>query len=70
MDFLASGRARDLLKLLSHRRDRMGCQRLRDGIPTDTAYLIGWLLEQGHAAVFTQRLHQPEPAIIVRRVDT
>lgn len=70
MDFLASGRARDLLKLLSDKRDRMGCQRVVSPLPLDTRYLIGWLLEKGRAAVFTHRLGLPEPAIVVRHTHT
>lgn len=69
MDFLASGRARDLLKLMSDQRDDRGCQRIRGKLPLDTTYLIGWLLEHGRVAVFTHRFHLPEPAIIVRRTD-
>jgi hypothetical protein len=69
MDFLASGRARDLLKLLSAERDSRGCQRLRRELPMDTSYLVGWLLEQGRVAVFTHHLDLPEPAIVVRHID-
>lgn len=70
MDFLASGRARDLLKLLSTERDSRGCQEIRGQLPLDTTYLIGWLLEQGHAEVFTHHLNLPEPFIIVRHINT
>ena len=70
MDFLASGRARDLLKLLSGKRDSMGCQRAVSPLPLDTRYLIGWLLEKGRAAVFTHRLGLPEPVIVVRHTHT
>ena len=70
MDFLASGRARDLLKRLSVGRDAMGCQRVRGQLPLDTTFLIGWLLEKGRAAVYTHRLTLPEPVVIVRHTDT
>lgn len=69
VDFLASGRARDLLKLLSTDRDSRGCKRLRGELAPDTSYLIGWLLEQGRVLVFTRNLNLPEPAIVVRHVD-
>jgi hypothetical protein len=37
-DYLASGRARDLLKLLSDQRDSRGCRRMRGELPLDTTY--------------------------------
>jgi hypothetical protein len=70
MDFLASGRARELLKLLVPGRDHLGCQRLRGKPTSEIAYLVGWLLEQGRAAVFTPRFSGPEPAVVVRHTDT
>lgn len=70
MEFLASGRARELLKLLVAGRDHLGCQRLRGKPSMETTFLVGWLLEQGHAAVFAPRFGGPEPAIVVRHTDT
>lgn len=70
MDFLASGRARALLKLLAPGRDRLGCQRLRGKPSMETSYLVRWLLEQVHATVFTPRFSGPEPAIVVRHTST
>lgn len=70
VELLASGRARELLKFLAPGRDRFGCQRLRGKPPMNTSFLVGWLLEQGRAVVFTPRFSGPEPAIIVRHTDT
>jgi hypothetical protein len=71
-EFLASGRARELLSLLGPGRDQFGCQRLQGKPSMETSYLVGWMLEQGHAAVVTRRLGkpEPEPAIIVQHTDT
>jgi len=69
-EFLASGRARELLSLLGAGRDQFGCQRLQGKPSMETSFLVGWMLEQGHAAVVTRRLGKPEPAIIVQHTDT
>ncbi|HEY0197893.1 MAG TPA: hypothetical protein VGC19_05025 [Rhodanobacter sp.] len=70
MEFLASGRARDFLKMLGRARDGYGCIAFTGKLPQDSTYLIGWMLEQGKAAVFTKRLRLPEPVIVVRHTDT
>ncbi|MGP1666530.1 MAG: hypothetical protein ACTS5I_11590 [Rhodanobacter sp.] len=70
MELLASGRARDLLKSLSSQRDSRGCQRVIGALPFDTNYLVGWLLEQGKAAVYMPQRNLPEPVIVVRRIDS
>lgn len=70
MEFLASGRARELLALLAPGRDRFGCQRLSGEPSLETQFLVGWMLEDGRAAVLKSGSRRPEPTILVRRTDT
>ncbi|UYB53856.1 hypothetical protein OCJ37_07920 [Xanthomonas sp. AM6] len=52
--WIAGGRAQALLAVASDERDRFGCTLLdREHVPADGLYLVGRLLEGGHAAVWT-----------------
>lgn len=68
--FIAGMRARALLGQLGPGRDVRGCQVVQGGVPLDAGFLVGQLLEQGHATVFTKRLNMPEPIIEIRHVNT
>ncbi len=61
--------ARALLKLVQPERDVRGCRRVQlDRAPSIVNGLIGGLLEEGHAAVYTHHLNLAEPALVVRHV--
>lgn len=68
--FITGDRARALLKQIGPARDAHGCQVVQGTVPLDPGFLVGKLLEQGHATVFTKRLNLPEPVVEVRHVDT
>jgi hypothetical protein len=70
LDLLAESRAREFLKTLGKDHDANGCVPVRGKVSMETGFLIGWLLEHGHALVITRRLRLPEPVIIVRHTDT
>jgi len=69
VDLLAESRAREFMKTLGTGHDRHGCVAVSEMVSLETSYLIGWLLEHGHALVITQGHGLPEPAITVRHVD-
>lgn len=69
-NFPRRGCARELLKFVSSQRDSRGCLNVSGELPRGVSYLIGWMSEHGHAAVFARRLNLPEPVIIVRHVET
>lgn len=67
---LAGVRAQAVLASTGKARDRFGCAVVQEGKESaDTHYLLGQLLERGHAAVWTQAPAGFAPAIEVRRVD-
>ncbi|WP_139350215.1 hypothetical protein [Rhodanobacter sp. C03] len=70
LDLLAESRAREFLKTLGKDHDDHGCVAVRGKVSMDTGFLIGWLLEHGHALVITKRMRLPEPVVIVRHTDT
>lgn len=68
--FIAGMRARALLGQLGSARDARGCVAVQGAVPFDARFLVGQLLEQGHATVFTRGLKLPEPVLRIRHVDT
>ena len=68
--FIAGSRARALLKQLGPARDVRGCQVVQGVVPLDARFLVGQLLEHGHATVFARRRDLPEPTIQIRHVNT
>lgn len=67
---IAGSRARLLLKQLGPAHDARGCQSVQGVVPFDARFLVGQLLEKGHATVFTRRSNLPEPTLQVRHVST
>jgi hypothetical protein len=66
--WIAGMRAKALLAHLGAR-DGRGCQVVQGSLPPDTRFVVGRLLEQGHATVFTRHLDLPEPVLQIRYVD-
>lgn len=69
IDLLAESRAREFMKTLGTGHDRYGCVAVSEKVSLETSYLIGWLLERGHALVITNGQRLPEPVVVVRHVD-
>ncbi len=67
---IAGSRARALLTQLGPRPDARGCLVVQGVVPLDTRFLVGQLLTEGHATVFTRRLNLPEPSLQIRHVST
>ena len=68
--FLGGIRARALLEQLGPARDAHACLVVQGVVPFDSRFLVGQLLEQGHATVFIRRLNLPEPMLQIRHVNT
>jgi len=62
--------ARELQKQLGLTRDMRDCDLVVGVVSLDARFMVGHMLEQGHAVVFARRLNLPEPVLKIRHVDT
>ncbi|WP_158884093.1 hypothetical protein [Rhodanobacter sp. L36] len=49
--------------------DARGCQVVQGTLPFDVRFVVGLLLEEGHATIFTRQLNLPEPVLEIRHVN-
>jgi|GEM_PF-2500790 len=68
--FIAGSRARELQKQIGLTHDIRGCALVDGVVSLDARFLVGHMLEQGHAAVIARRLNLPEPVLQIRHIDT